>query len=454
MNKTIFKQLDSRWSSLPYPTKSSSFGGNGCGCVACVHIAIEQKAKAKWTPKTLRPWMVKQGFAEAGHGTTWSGIVETLKHIGHDKVVWIQRDDPMSKAWKELNKGNRIGVLLVDNSATPNGTYWTSSGHYVAFTDYFVKNGKHYFYIKDSGFRNHDGVFCYETSIKGALPQMFIVERLDAKRETSKETSLKVKSTYGGMFPSLTLKKTNAEVIADAVAWGKRIAKDNDFHYGHGKDAHHNGCYFCSTNGKNCAKAKAGIKEYEHTYCCNPFVHACYAHGGCDPTALDMCQHKKSWGFGVTEGYEKCPELWKKLGKPTLKKLKAGDVLCNSHHVAMYIGDGKVVEAGAQDNNVVHSESWDKSIRARKYKQGEFSRAYRYKGSVNKKMPIIHGELSDRVKLLNKYLKWYGFTDIASSRFFGDATYRAVKKFQSKNGLPITGVVDANTLKAMKKVKR
>mgnify|MGYP002522796814 CR=1 FL=1 len=182
MNKTIFKQLDSRWSSLAYPTKKSSFGANGCGCVACTHIAIEQPAKKSWTPKKLRSWMVKQGYAVAGHGTEWKGIEATLKHIGHDKVVWIHRDDPMSKAWKELNKGDRIGVLLVDDSKTPDGTVWTSSGHYVAFTDYKYEKGVHKFYIKDSGFRNHDGWFTYEKSLKGALPQMWIVRKLPASR--------------------------------------------------------------------------------------------------------------------------------------------------------------------------------------------------------------------------------------------------------------------------------
>ena len=43
MNKTIYKQADSRWGSKPYPTKASSFAGNGCGCCACTHLVIEQE---------------------------------------------------------------------------------------------------------------------------------------------------------------------------------------------------------------------------------------------------------------------------------------------------------------------------------------------------------------------------------------------------------------------------
>lgn len=202
MNKTIYKQLDSKWSGLPYPTRNSTFGATGCGCCACTHVAIEQPWKSDWNPNTLRPWMVKKGFAVAGQGTTWSGITETLKYLGHKNVVWIKQSDPMSKAWAELNKGNRIGILLVDNSRTPDGTYWTSSGHYVMFYKYAYENGKHYFWIKDSGGRNHDGKFCYETSIKGALPQLWIVEKISPKA-----TSYRPSTTYTAALPTKAVKK-------------------------------------------------------------------------------------------------------------------------------------------------------------------------------------------------------------------------------------------------------
>lgn len=146
--------------------------------------------------------MVDQGYAYVNQGTTWQGIYDTLKHIGHKTVVWIGRNDPMTDAWKELNKGNRIGVLLVDNSYTPDGTYWTSSGHYVAFTDYKVKGGQHWFYIKDSGGRNHDGWFCYEKSIKGALPQLWIVEKLGSKPSPTPTPTKKTKVIDVSAFQS------------------------------------------------------------------------------------------------------------------------------------------------------------------------------------------------------------------------------------------------------------
>ena len=199
MSTKIIRQLDPSVANWPYPTKSSSFGGNGCGCCACYHIAIEQPWQSDYSLNTLRKWMINQGFAVSGQGTTWSGINETLKHIGHKNVVWVDRNDPMSKAWKELNKGNRIGVLLVSNGKTPNSTVWTVSGHYVAFTDYrLLSNGKHQFYIKDSGFRHHDGWY----SLKGALPQLWIVERI-----TMPATKYRPKVPYKGKMPSGTIKK-------------------------------------------------------------------------------------------------------------------------------------------------------------------------------------------------------------------------------------------------------
>lgn len=240
MNPTIYKQLDSRWSGKPYPTYSSSFGGNGCGCCACVHVAMEQERYKNWTPESLRPWMVNQGFAYVNQGTTWSGITETLKHIGHKTVVCVW-NDPMSSAWKELNKGNRIGVLLVDNGSTPDGTYWTASGHYVAFTDYKVKGGQHWFYIKDSGGRNHDGWFCYEKSIKGALPKLWIVERL-GKAPTPTPTPTPKKGKYTGSYPAPKKyleygdKGTEVTKLQKYLNWSfggqkgfTKIAEDGDF---------------------------------------------------------------------------------------------------------------------------------------------------------------------------------------------------------------------------------
>ena len=308
MNKTIYKQADSRWSSLAYPTKASSFGGNGCGCCACVHIAIEQKAKKKWTPKTLRPWMVKKGFAVAGQGTTWSGIKATLEYIGHKKVVWIGREDPMSKAWKELNKGNRIGILLVDNSKTPDGTKWTASGHYVAFTDYKLKDGKHYFYIKDSGGRNHDGWFCYEKSIKYALPQLWIVERI--KEEPTKAEKL-AKCAYNYAYTTNTSKAR--------------------YPSGSPKPAYKEALYKVYPNLKNMKSAAAKGAS------CDVFVGTCVRSAGID----------KEFPRGLSPSYLAKSDKFKQV-KVTAKTAQDGDIIITSRHVCIVYG-GKIKEASNGD---------------------------------------------------------------------------------------------------------
>ena len=173
MNTKIYKQLDSRWSSLPYPTKKSTFGGNGCGCCACLHNMIELDEYKDWTPKDLRPYMVGQGFAIAGQGTLWSGISKTLQHYGFKVINHPTLQNIFATLDERKKKGLPcIGVILF-SSGSRGGITWTAGGHFVAFVDYKVKNGKHYFYTKDSGGRDHDGWYCYETQMKGLIPQIW-----------------------------------------------------------------------------------------------------------------------------------------------------------------------------------------------------------------------------------------------------------------------------------------
>lgn len=261
---------------------------------------------------------------------------------------------------------------------------------------------------------------------------------------------------YTGKYPTFRLTKTNAEVIADTIKWTRWIAGDNNFHYGYGSHAHHNGCYFCGTQYM---KMGHGLKMPEHTYCCNPFVGAAWAHGGGDAEAYRLCHSCRSWGFAKSEGYEKS-KLFDKLGKPKKGMLKPGDVLCSYTHVALFIDNNKIVEASMGDDNVPFSNRWNKSIRVRNADDSDyryFERAYRYNGKVDCDRYILHGEVSDRVVDLQNFLDWYFDGQVGKADgCFGDNTLKWVKKFQEKElgkGQG-DGSVGPKTIEAMKKVRK
>ena len=274
------------------------------------------------------------------------------------------------------------------------------------------------------------------------------------------------KEAYSGKLPTTKLVKTNAEVIADMIVWAEWIAADNSFHYGytnkHGSNdskdwdpnAHHNGCYFCGTNTDKGGRSKKGIKDFEKTYCCNPLVTAAYAHGGCDPAALKKCRA----GSSYTESSFATSHNWKKLGKPKFSALKKGDVLYYEKktgcHYAIYLGNGKLFEAGSGDDNKRGSKKWNNSIRIRDISGwGNFEGAFRYIASVDTTCAIYPGEVSDRVADMQKFLKWFGY-DIAADRCFGDATAAALTDFQKKSGITVDKICGPNTIRAMGKARK
>ena len=268
-----------------------------------------------------------------------------------------------------------------------------------------------------------------------------------------------VKKSYGGPLPSMQLIKTNAEVIADTIKWLKWIVNDNDFHYGYtdfdkGANAHHNGCYFCKTQ-----QMKKNMLMPEHTYCCNALIGAAWAHGGCVPTALKMCQNTRSWSFRKNDGYDKTA-LFTNLGHPDRSKLKPGDVLCKNTHVALYIGGGRIIEAADGDDNKKYSTKWNNSIHIAmltdaRYKT--FPRVHRFNGSVDTVVYIRHGEVSKRVAQWQAFLDWYFDGEVGKADgCYGDNTLKWTKKFQEEQvgkGQG-DGIIGPKTLEAARKCKK
>ena len=167
---------------------------------------------------------------------------------------------------------------------------------------------------------------------------------------------------------------SNKEAVDEACKWAEMIAADDSFTYGAGKRAHRYGCYFCGTNvGPNLNKKGKSLvngHSYEKTYCCNPFVHAAFAHGAGDPAMLKACQR----GGGVSMSAKSYTRYghWKNMGKISYGSLKRGDVLVCPSHVALYVGNGKIAQAadndGAWTANSIRVNGMGKSKYEKKWK--------------------------------------------------------------------------------------
>lgn len=89
----------------------------------------------------------------------------------------------------------------------------------MAFTDYKIKNGKHYFYMKDSGPRKHDGWYCYETYMKGLVFKVWSAYMPGAEKKKKV-----AKKNYAGSYPSALVStskgtKTNIKYWQKFLNW-------------------------------------------------------------------------------------------------------------------------------------------------------------------------------------------------------------------------------------------
>lgn len=218
MNPKVYKQADSRWGSLPYPTKAYKFASNGCGCCSVTHCIIEIPAYANLTPKDVQKYMVQ--FATKGHGTLWKGITQGLEHETYKSTLekfgynvhWNQKDS-MSDIWKVLKTSLKRGVILFGSSKGGTSKItWTTSGHYIAFLDWKYENGDYWFYLKDSGGRNHTGWYSYKKHMAGDVRNVWICTSLKSTPTPPKPTPTptpKKTETYKGEFPKATIRRGN-----------------------------------------------------------------------------------------------------------------------------------------------------------------------------------------------------------------------------------------------------
>ena len=427
------------------------------------------KVQAEWMKNYTYKWESNPTIEKSKtKGTCVTYVACVLQRIGYlapGECIWHTSDgkvygttDKMTvtyttktlKAYKDNLKAGDI-VIVGKPSVVSAGD---SGSHIFIFAGKWDSKGNPYIWDNHSATnikKGKNGMHTYSGSTN-------IIAKISLKNIDV------TKKKYSGTLPSLTLKKTNAQVINDAVLWAIWIAGDNTFHYGYTNksktiNAHHNGCYFCGTNTDKGGRSKKGVVDYQHTYCCNPFVHAAWAHGGCVPKAMEICAKGSSWAFGNGVGYD-ASSLFTKLGHPAKSKLKAGDVLCRDTHVALYIGNGKIAEAGSGDDNKKGSVKWNNSIHIITLSDSnyaKFPRVYRFNSSVNTTAIIKHGEVSERVRQWQMFLNWYFDGKVGTpDGYYGDNTLKWTKKFQTKclGEKEADGLIGVKTLAVAKTVTK
>lgn len=172
MGYITYKQADSRWGELNY-NGSSTMATAGCGPTAVAMLGYAVAGRSN--PKSCMKYMQKHGYAIRNQGTAWDGIPACMRACGLKDVKNVAK---MSDVFAYLAKGYCAVFLTSYKYAKKNGAsmdvVWTTDGHFISITDYKKKGGKDYVYVRDPGGRNNTGWFCYQTQLRGWLPQVWV----------------------------------------------------------------------------------------------------------------------------------------------------------------------------------------------------------------------------------------------------------------------------------------
>ena len=372
--------------SFNYGIKDKDGGyANRCGCYFCG--TNDKKVKLSGDERYYKTYVCMTFVTAAyAHGAKDPTALEICQGGGsfdsHDGVFDQMPNFTKIGLMKDLNVSDlQVGDVLVHYASD------NSSGH----MSLYAGDGN----IVDASGGGFDPG---SISLKEGAAERYLKAKWNP--ESSKNFVMRYKggshqntvSTSGNVatntYPSGRVSRNAQDVVNGACAWAVAITEDNSFHYGHGQDAHHGGCYFCHTQ----PAVKHSYLDWEKSYCCNPFVYSAFAHGGGDSDMLAQCQagHNSNTGIFTDNKH------FKNLGRPSFSSLQKGDVLWyntgSKCHYALYLGDNQLAEAGCSDDNKRNSEKWNHSIRVRKITSyGNFTNASRYIGSGGS--PMFAGAL-------------------------------------------------------------
>jgi len=233
-------------------------------------------------------------------------------------------------------------------------------------------------------------------------------------------TTTKPTASYSGTFPTLP-PKTAKNAVDIAYAYGTKLSVYK-YHGGKPKGTYKKALEKVYPDRKKWgAKSKVGAS-------CDVFVGTTLRLSGYSKTPRGLSDQK----------------TWLPKNLTAVSSLKNGDVLYRSNHVAIYVElkGGKYV---ANAHHEKHDGAYGIIEKLCKY-----TKAYRPKGDSY----FSKGDTFTEVKNLQKFLNWYGGYKLAEDYIFGSATENAVKDFQKKEGLSVTGKFGATELAKAKAVKK
>ena len=375
MNKTNYKQYDTRWASLGYPKKPWYIKNCGCGEVAIANSIIEMVKYARETPKTIQPYC-KQYAAPNGDGTYFSGIPKMMKHYG---MTEVKEHATMDSLWKELAKGDRVAIYLMGSrKGGSNKVHWTGSAHFVCSVGYRKNDSKHEVYVKDSNSTSsqRNGWISYEGNMRndvsrvwsGKLPASepkksideIAKEVLDGKWGNGDERVKRLKEA--GYDPEAVQKKVN-ELLApkeptpqDKIcAEAKKIADSGKYKYIKYDKSYAKKCGFCAPiKGKG-----SGGNCIDFAFHCWHVVlgSKCSFQVMTDQLYEKLLKVSAKEALKIVQNRIKLKDIKVIVDKNGIStsKLKKGDIIAyfngnNYVHTALYLGDGKIADCTSGRN--------------------------------------------------------------------------------------------------------
>lgn len=189
-------------------------------------------------------------------------------------------------------------------------------------------------------------------------------------------------------------------------------------------------------------------------YDCSSFLISCWRAAG---VALKCSYTGDMWGDMLRCGFA---DVTDGVCLANGTGLARGDVLLNcAHHTAMYIGNGQLVQASANEHGAATGgttgDQTGREICVRAYYSYPWDCVLRYMGQATAEtaqitVPVVaRGDISAAVAAMQGALKQRGYDPVWIDGEYGGKTHAALTAFQAAHGLEVDGVCGAASWAAL-----